>query len=116
MDHADIERILGMAETLSTSAAHRLAMGSDSTEACPYPGCVLSAAEHHRLAYGILAENKDLKRRLEAFEHGTAEVSDAFDPEDEQAMVLLALAFASTDPEERLTVRITQAVREMRSR
>ena len=37
---------------------------------CPVKGCRLSAEEHHRLAYGMIAENRDMKRRLAAFENG----------------------------------------------
>lgn len=38
---------------------------------CPIEPCRLSAEEHHRLAFGMIAENRELKRRLEAFEHGS---------------------------------------------
>lgn len=36
-----------------------------TSDTCGYRGCRLSLAEHHRLAFGLIKENKDLKRRLE---------------------------------------------------
>jgi hypothetical protein len=70
-DAVDLARILRAADTLSTEAHHRLMRMVGSAHPCPAEGgCVLSAEEHHRIAYGLLADNRDLRRRLNAFEHG----------------------------------------------
>jgi hypothetical protein len=69
MSETDLRRILAAADTLSESAHHRLAVAEGSTVPCPFPDCVLSAAEHHRLAYGLLADNRDLTRRLRVLEN-----------------------------------------------
>lgn len=78
VDIQDLERIMGMAEQLSDTAAYKLARAAGSVHPCPFEGgCVLSAEEHHRLAYGIMAENKELRRRVEALEHGPKGEADA---------------------------------------
>jgi hypothetical protein len=65
MTTEDLARILEVADTLSTEAHHRLMRQAGSAHECPADGCVLSAEEHHRLAYGLLSENRELKRELE---------------------------------------------------
>lgn len=37
---------------------------------CPVKGCRLSSEEHHRLAFGLIAENRSLKRRVAELENG----------------------------------------------
>lgn len=39
---------------------------------CPIEDCRLSAEEHHRLAFGMIAELKALRRRVEELEHGAS--------------------------------------------
>lgn len=39
---------------------------------CPVDGCRLSAEEHHRLAFGMIAELAELRRRVRDFENGSA--------------------------------------------
>lgn len=68
-------RMSQAAARLSSSAAHKVATMAGSAHPCQVAECNLSQEEHHRLAYGILAENADLKRRIEALEHGTQEVT-----------------------------------------
>lgn len=58
------------AALLSDGAHHKVMRMAGTANPCPAEGgCALSAEEHHRLAYGILNENKELKRRVEALEH-----------------------------------------------
>lgn len=59
---------------LSSEAHHRIMRMAGSAHDCPVDGCCLSAEEHHRIAYGILAENIELKRRVTALENGRVEV------------------------------------------
>ena len=50
-------------------AEHYRAVYAAEGVPCPVAGCVLSAQEHHRLAYGQIAELRELrefKRRIEA--------------------------------------------------
>lgn len=64
-------RMTEAAALLSTEAHHRVMRMAGSGHPCPVEGgCNLSAEEHHRLAYGVLAENKDLRRRVAALENG----------------------------------------------
>jgi hypothetical protein len=49
---------------LADPEAYRQAYADHPTESpvCGYQGCRLTLAEHHRLAYGFMAENKALRR------------------------------------------------------
>lgn len=49
------------------------ALTFDQRHECPVKECRLSAEEHHRLAFGMIAENRALKRRVEELEHGRTE-------------------------------------------
>lgn len=49
------------------------ALTFDQRHACPIEGCRLSAEEHHRLAFGMIAEFTDLRRRVRDFENGARE-------------------------------------------
>jgi hypothetical protein len=69
----EVLRLMDAADTLSQPAHHRLMVMAGSAHPCPAEGgCVLSAEEHHRLAYGLLADNRELRRRLDALEHRSA--------------------------------------------
>ncbi len=70
----DIRRFLDAATRLSDVAEYRLAYAAGSVNPCPFEGgCNLSAEEHHRLAYGILAVNKAQSRRIQELENGGGE-------------------------------------------
>lgn len=40
------------------------------THPCVVPNCVISQEEHHRVAYGLINELRDLRARVRAFENG----------------------------------------------
>lgn len=63
-DLADLERILDAAEELSSAAAYKLARAAGSNHPCQVGGCALSQEEHHRLAYGFMNENRELRRQV----------------------------------------------------
>lgn len=70
------DRMTRVAATLSNDAAYKVARMAGSVHPCEVEGCNLSQEEHHRLAYGILAENRELRRRIEEYEHGKKEKND----------------------------------------
>ncbi len=39
--------------------------GRQGADPCPVPDCPISAQEHHRLARGIMAENRELRRQVD---------------------------------------------------
>ena len=59
------------ASRLSDAAAYQIARMAGSVHECEVEGCRITQEEHHRLAYGIMAENRELKRRLQALENGS---------------------------------------------
>ncbi len=76
---AEVEaRMAAAASMLSDNAAYRVMrmLSTEERHPCPAETCTLNAEEHHLLAYGILAENRELKRRIQEFEHGKKEVTD----------------------------------------
>lgn len=68
----ELGRILDAAEELSSAAAYKLARAAGSVHPCELEGCSLSQEEHHRLAYGILNENRALRKRIAELEGGTS--------------------------------------------
>lgn len=69
---AEVEnRMATAAARLSDPAAYKVARMAGSVHPCEVDDCNLSQEEHHRLAYGLLAEIRELKRRIQEFEHGT---------------------------------------------
>lgn len=59
-------------ERLADPEAYKKAYADHPTESgtCGYMGCRLSLAEHHRLAFGLIQENKGLRKRVQELEHG----------------------------------------------
>lgn len=77
------EALMAEATALYSTGAHYRAMQLIATEdrhPCPAEfvddrlpggkGCRLTAESHHLLAYGVMGENKELKRRLKELENG----------------------------------------------
>lgn len=63
-------RMAEAASRLSDAAAYKVMRMAGSSHPCPLEDCNLSVEEHHRLMYGVLAENKELKRRVTELENG----------------------------------------------
>lgn len=64
------------AASLSDAARYKVLRMAGSAHPCEVGDCRLSQEEHHRLAYGILAENRELKRRIQDLENGRVKVDD----------------------------------------
>ena len=65
------KRMNEAASRLSDTAAYQIARMAGSVHECEVEGCRITQEEHHRLAFGIMAENRELKRRLQALENGS---------------------------------------------
>lgn len=69
--HRDLENVVAADEedndavkALVDPETYRAVYQSNEVHPCEVPGCRLSQEEHHRLAYGIMNENRELKRKL----------------------------------------------------
>lgn len=71
-DPSDLSRYTEAAAQMADPAryAELRALTFDQRHECPVTDCRLSAEEHHRLAFGMISENRALKRRVEELEHG----------------------------------------------
>lgn len=58
---------------LATDEEYAKVRNAGSVHPCEVEGCVLSQEEHHRLIYGVMAENRDLKQRIKMLEAGHVE-------------------------------------------
>jgi hypothetical protein len=66
------KRMADAAAKLSDKAHYQTMRSVGSVHPCPVEECVLSVEEHHRLAYGLIAENRELRRQVR--EGGKADV------------------------------------------
>jgi hypothetical protein len=57
-------RMAEAASSLSDRAKYQIARSLETRTPCTVDDCRLSMEEHHRLAYGIIAENRELRRQV----------------------------------------------------
>jgi hypothetical protein len=67
---ADRERVNDEVERLASADYYAIVKNAGSGTPCPIKGCRLSAEEHHRLVYGVILENSELRKRLRILENG----------------------------------------------